>query len=223
MESAEQLKQRVLKEKQVIARLCLAKTRLEAAEREHIWAIAAAHAEGLSIRKIAGAMGLSSSRVHQLLHTDEAQQIPEWLNSLRELRLDRDEPPKSEEITPSLRLFQSRLADEVEVLRRCTRWFEQLAMGETVVVNLRAESDAKTAYVRVDQNWVLRVLKRITADLDSLSGRVQLDEKNQENEDPIAADVEHRRRLAEPEPQWSSLSQRDQRAILREKMGLPPL
>ena len=92
MESAEQLKQRVRKEKQVLARLGLAKTHLENAEREHIWAIASAHSEGLSIRKIAGAMGLSSSRIHQLLHTDEAQQIPEWLNSSSEPRPHRDEP-----------------------------------------------------------------------------------------------------------------------------------
>jgi len=30
-------------------------------------------------------------------------------------------------------------------------------------------------------------------------------------------------RLGEPEPKLSSLSQREQRAILREKMGLPPM
>ena len=51
MESREQLKQQVSKEKRLTACLALAKTRLEDAEREHIWAIAAAHAEGLSIRK----------------------------------------------------------------------------------------------------------------------------------------------------------------------------
>ena len=45
MESREQLKQQVSKEKRLTARLALAKTRLEDAEREHIWAIAAAHAE----------------------------------------------------------------------------------------------------------------------------------------------------------------------------------
>ncbi|MEM9806854.1 MAG: hypothetical protein AAF959_16410 [Cyanobacteria bacterium P01_D01_bin.56] len=52
---------------------------------------------------------------------------------------------------------------------------EQLKQRE--VVNIRAESDAKTAYASVDQKWVLRVLKRITADLDHLSSQVQLDEK----------------------------------------------
>jgi len=40
--------------------------------------------------------------------------------------------------------------------------------------------------------------------------------------DARADGIQHRRRLAEPEPALSSLSQREQRAILREKMGLPP-
>jgi hypothetical protein len=91
------------------------------------------------------------------------------------------------------------------------------------VVNLRVESDPKTAYVRVNQKWVLRVLKRIVADLDRLSGSLKPTEASEEEADPMAAGVEYRRRLAEPEPELSSLSQREQRAILREKMGLPPL
>jgi hypothetical protein len=41
--------------------------------------------------------------------------------------------------------------------------------------------------------------------------------------DLITAGVQHRQRLTEPEPQLASLSQREQRAILREKMGLPPM
>ena len=82
MESAERLKQKVLQEKRLANRLSWVQTRLEAAERERIWAIALAHAQGLPIRKISTATTLSSSRVHQLLHTDEADQIPEWLNSL---------------------------------------------------------------------------------------------------------------------------------------------
>lgn len=107
MASPEQLKQKELNEKRLTNRLRLATTRLQNAQQEHVWAIAAAKSEGLSIRKIAVATGLSSSRVHQVLHTEEAG-------------------------------------------------------------------------------------------------------------------VKHRRRLAEPEPELSSLSQREQRAILPEKMGLSP-
>jgi hypothetical protein len=99
---------------------------------------------------------------------------------------------------------------------------KQLARGERVVVNLRAESDSKTAFVGVDQQWVMRVLNRIAADLDQLSGFLRLNQKSEAELDPIIAGVKHRRRLAEPEPEWSSLSQREQRAILREKMGLSP-
>ncbi len=223
MGSTEQYKDQISKEKRLKARLALARTRLEEAEREHIWAIAAAHSEGLSMRKIVAAMGLSSSRVHQLLHTDEATQIPEWLTSLNEPKFSDDEPLVGDEQIHAPQNLQERLANEVEVLRWCITWLEQLARGERVVVSLRAESDPKTAYVSINQAWVLRVLKRVTADLDRLSGDLSPIEENHEREDPITAGVKHRYRLAEPEPELSSLSQREQRAILREKMGLPPL
>ena len=41
--------------------------------------------------------------------------------------------------------------------------------------------------------------------------------------DPAMRGVKRRHRLAEPEPELSSLTHREQRAILREKMGLPPM
>ena len=162
--------------------------------------------------KIATATGLSSSRVHQLLHSEEAGQIPAWLNSL-----STGEVPGE----ASSGDWQRSLADEVALIHQCIGWLAQLARGEKVVVNLRAESDPKTLYVGVEQAWVLRVLKRITDDLDSLSGHLNPIEQNADASDPIMAGVEHRRRFAEPEPTLSSLSQRDQRAILRETMRLP--
>jgi DNA-binding NarL/FixJ family response regulator len=55
---------------------------VEEADRERLWAIAAAYAAGLSVRKIATATGLSPSRVHQLLHTDETKEIPVRLSQL---------------------------------------------------------------------------------------------------------------------------------------------
>lgn len=220
MESADSLKQKVLQENRLANRLGWAQTRLEAAEQERIWAIASAYAQGLSIRKIATATGLSSSRVHQLLHSKEAGQIPAWLNSL-----SKDEVPVEASAvdcnSPTVSDWQRSLADEVALMHQCIGWLAQLARGEKVVVNLRAESDPKTLYVGVEQAWVLRVLKRITADLDNLSGHLNPVEQNADASDPIIAGVEHRRRFAEPEPTLSSLSQRDQRAILRETMRLP--
>ncbi len=219
MEPPEQLKQKVLSEKRLTNRLRLATTCLEDAQQEHIWAIAAAKSEGLSIRKIAAATGLSSSRVHQLLHTHEACQIPEWLNSLNNPQENTDEQPAGKEMQ-SLKHFQQQLAEETEVMRWCIDWLEQLARGERVIINLRAESDSRKAFVGVDLKWVLRVLNRIAADLDRLSGHLTLNEDRDTELDPIAAGVKHRRRLAEPESELSSLSQREQREILREKMGL---
>lgn len=122
----------------------------------------------------------------------------------------------------SLQTFQQRLAEETEVMRWCISWLEQLAHDERVIINLRAESDSKTAFVGVDHQWVIRVLNRIAADLDQMSGYLTLNEEHDTNLDPIVAGVKHRQRLAEPEPELSSLSQREQRAILRERMGLPP-
>jgi len=221
MESPETTNQRVLREKRLIARLAAARRRVEEAEQERIWAIAAAHSAGLSIRRIAAAASLSSSRVHQLLHTDEAEEIPDWLSQLAEPEAGADERPVGTQILPPPTL-QQRLADESEVLGRCIGWLEQLARGETVVVNLRAETDPKTAFVEFDQARVLRMLKRIAADLDKLSGRMTPTESHDSPLDTNAAGVNHRRRLAEPEPELSSLSPREQRDILREKMGLPP-
>ena len=91
------------------------------------------------------------------------------------------------------------------------------------MVNLRAESDPRTAYVGVARSWVLRVLKQVAANLDQLSGTSYPIEESEVEPNPIIAGVKHRHRLAEPEPELSSLSHREQRAILREKMGLPPM
>lgn len=221
MESLDRSKEKELKDKRALNRLRLATTRVKDAERERIWAIAIAHAECLSIRTIAKVTGLSSSRVHQLLHTDEAEGIPEWLNdlsvSLSEMELE------SNGQQSSLSELQQELADEGEVLRWCVEWLEKLARGEKVVVNLRASIDPRTAYTSIDREWVLRVLKRVAANLDQLSGNLFPTEESEVESNPIKAGVKLRNRLGEPEPGLSSLSQREQRAILKEKMGLPPM
>jgi hypothetical protein len=69
----EELRQRVQLERQLIARSKTANIRFTDAQVERIWAIVSAHQAGLSIRKIAGATGLSSSRIHQLLNAPEAK------------------------------------------------------------------------------------------------------------------------------------------------------
>ena len=79
----EELRQRVQHERRLIARLKTANIRFTDAQVERIWAIVSAHQAGLSIRKIAGATGLSSSRIHQLLNAPEAKEIPVWVSQLR--------------------------------------------------------------------------------------------------------------------------------------------
>ena len=83
METHDEFEERIRREQQVAARLRLATERLEEAQRERIWAIVEAHQSGLSVRQIAAATGLSSSRVHQLLGSDEAREIPRWLSQQR--------------------------------------------------------------------------------------------------------------------------------------------
>ena len=67
METHDEFGERFRREPQVAARPRLATERLEEAQRERIWTIVEAHQAGLSVRQIAAATGLSSSRVHPLL------------------------------------------------------------------------------------------------------------------------------------------------------------
>ena len=87
-------------ERRLIARLKTANIRFTDAQVERIWAIVLAHQAGLSIRKIAGATGLSSSRIHQLLNAPEAKEIPVWLSQLRQSSRGSDGKKKAERTEP---------------------------------------------------------------------------------------------------------------------------
>src|SRR6516164_6075378 len=93
METHDEFQERMRREQQITARLRLATQRLDDAQRERVWAIVEAHKSGLSVRQIAIATGLSSSRVHQLLGSDEAREIPRWLSQQR--RRGRSSAPDS--------------------------------------------------------------------------------------------------------------------------------
>src|SRR3982751_5253042 len=84
METNDQFCDRIQREQRLAARLRLATERLEEAQRERVWAVVEAHQSGLSIRQIAAATGLSSSRVHQLLGSEESREIPRWLSQRRD-------------------------------------------------------------------------------------------------------------------------------------------
>src|SRR5262245_7696644 len=135
MESNDELRERVCREGQIADRLQLATERLEEAQRERIWAVVEAHQAGLSIRQVAAATGLSPSRVHQLLGSEEAKEIPRWLSQRR-----------GEATAPfeGQADFRARLAVETTALRQRREWFQLLQRGEPVVVNLRPEPDPET-------------------------------------------------------------------------------
>jgi hypothetical protein len=54
-----------------------------AAERERTWALVSARAEGISIRTVAAALGLSPSRVHQLVADADLDALDAALGELR--------------------------------------------------------------------------------------------------------------------------------------------
>jgi hypothetical protein len=146
----EELRQRVQLEPRLIARLKTANIHFSDAQVERIWAIVSAHQVGLSIRRIAGATGLSSSRIHQLLNAAEGKEIPVWLSQLRQSSRGSGRKKKAER--PKLETeIRSGLAREVEVLPRCTDWLQRLERGENVVVNLRPDEDVETEFVAFDR------------------------------------------------------------------------
>jgi transcriptional regulator with XRE-family HTH domain len=200
MGRAEVLRERVRNEQRLLERLQTANIRFADAQLERLWAIKSAHELGLSIRQIAAATGVSSSRIHQVLNSEDPTQIPIWATDLRDAAEDGK---------------KKRLAAEVKLLRQCTHWLKQLEDGEEVSVNLRPDADPETEYVRFDRHRVIRVLERIAADLDQLT-------QGQPTEVEGDALNEHKRRLAEPPKVQRRLSTREARNTLRAEINLPP-
>jgi hypothetical protein len=77
------LRQRVQIEQGPFAGYGPQKSVLAMLRHERVWAIVSAHQTG-TIRRIASATGLSSSRIHQLLNAPETKEIPVWVSELRQ-------------------------------------------------------------------------------------------------------------------------------------------
>ena len=212
METNDEFREQIRREGQLTDRLRLATERLEEAQQERTWAVVEAHQAGLSIRQIAAATGLSRSRVHQLLGSEEAREIPRWLSQRRGQAASFEDQAD----------FQARLAIETTALRQCRDWLHLLQRGERVIVNLRPESDPEAEYIAFDGPRILRVLGRIIADLDALAGLPPQSEEESKDEDAEARRVRHRKSLAEPEPQPRRLTMREERALLRALLDRPP-
>ena len=63
------------RERRVPLRVSRAAWRLEQAERERARALVSARTEGISIRALAAAIGLSSSRVHQIVAAADVDEL----------------------------------------------------------------------------------------------------------------------------------------------------
>ena len=97
-----------------------------------------------------------------ILNAPEAKEIPVWQSqsSRGSGGKKKAELPESE-TDPVWR-------EKLRYCERCTDWLQRLQRGENVVVNLRPDEDFETEFVAFDRKRVVRVLKRIAADLDTL-------------------------------------------------------
>jgi hypothetical protein len=189
------------RESRLLARVRRAAWRREMAELERTWAIASAHAEGVSIRKIAAAGGLGPTRVHAIVRDVDIDSLDAALGKLRSLYgwpAPEDPDASRDDELSGRELIAQRLGDEVEWLRDCANWLAQLELGEyPPVINLRPEADhPDRCNIVVDLGRVRRVLLRIAADIDELAHARSVEELEnaQANRDVRA---ERRRRLAE--------------------------
>ena len=131
------------RERRVLQRVSRAAWRLEQAERERSWALASARAEGVPIRKLAAAAGLSPARVHQITAGPDLDELDAALGELRAAGWPAPEDPGGDDDAEldGRDLICDRLLDEVGWLRQCAGWLIHLQTREfPPVVNLRPKA-----------------------------------------------------------------------------------
>jgi AcrR family transcriptional regulator len=161
---------------------------------ERTWAIVSAHREGWSVRDIAVRVGLSPTRVHQLTADPQAAFVDHTVSVLRELGW----PAPEDSGDSGEEQVADRLADEATALLQCAEWVEALARGAKPAVNLRPPEDWPTTdNVSVDHRRIVRMLRRIAADIDELARARRVGDLSSS---AVDADPRSRRRrqLAEP-------------------------
>src|SRR5439155_2797938 len=104
-----------LRQRRVLERVTRAAWRLEQAERERQWALDSARAEGVSIRELAKAAGLSPTRVHQIVTAADPDDVATVLGDLRSAGWPAQEDPDSDEDAEldGRDLVADRIGDEV--------------------------------------------------------------------------------------------------------------
>jgi hypothetical protein len=130
------------RERRVLQRVSRAAWRLEQAGRERAWALASARAEGVSIRKLAAAAGLSPARVHQITAAADLDELDAALGGLRAGPAPEDPGGDDDAELDGRDLIFDRLLDEAGWLRQCAGWLTHLQTKEfPPVVNLRPDGD----------------------------------------------------------------------------------
>ena len=151
--------------------------------------------EDLSVREISRSVGLSPTRVHQLLSDPAATMLEHALSALRELGW----PAPEDASAKDGELVADRLADESQLLMSCAGWLEQLARGgHPPIINLRPDADRPdTDNVAIDQARVVRILRHVASDIDELARARRVTDLSS-----VVVDADprlgRRRRLAEP-------------------------
>lgn len=188
------------RERRVLTRVTRAAWRLEQAERERTWALASARAEGLSIRKLAAAVGLSPSRVHQIVSDADLDDLDIALGELRLSGWPAPEDPDCDHDELGGRAqIADRLDDEVTWLRTCAGWIAQIdAGGYPPALNLRPSGDRPQVHVAVNLARVRRVIDRIADDVAELARARRVDDLEGASIRPDRC-AEQRRRAAEPD------------------------
>ncbi|MFE7244438.1 hypothetical protein [Streptomyces sp. NPDC057580] len=199
------------RERRVLARVRRAAWRLEQAERERVWALAAARHEKVSVRKVAEAAGLSPTRVHQLTKGADLDALDAALGLLRAAGWPAPEDPDGsddEELSGRASIAE-RLQDEVAWVRQCAEWIDHLdSKPYPPAANLRPEGDfPDTCAVPIRLPRVAAILRRIAFDVEELARARCVEELQAAKvaDDPRA---ERRSRLAEPDLSYAEYCDR---------------
>jgi hypothetical protein len=199
------------RERRVLLRVSRAAWRLDQADRERAWALASARAEGVSIRKLAAAAGLSPARVHQITAAADLDALDAALGELRAAGWPAPEDPDADDDAEldGRDLICDRLADEAGWIRQCAGWLNCLHTSEfPPTVNLRPDGDhPDRAHVVADLLRVAAILQRIAADVDELARARRVADLGTAAVGPDRR-AERRRRAAEPDLDFGEFCRR---------------
>jgi lambda repressor-like predicted transcriptional regulator len=151
----------------VLARVSRAMWRLEQAERERTLALVSARAQGVSIRALASAAGLSPTRVHQIVTGAETGTLDAALGEPRPAGWSAHQDSAAGAESGPGDSAAGCLHDVVTWLGNCAQWLSDLhVQGRALEVELPF---GDTVPVLVDVPGVVAILRCLAADVDELA------------------------------------------------------